>query len=207
MITQQPLKILIAEDQEFMNNIIRYQMEEIGHTVIGQAMNGRQTLELVETLRPDVVLLDIDMPEMDGLEAARLIKEKLPCPIVLLTSYNKPEWVRRASQLGVGAYLMKPPSAEDIERAMIMAVARFADLMELRRLNNELQLALDNVRVLTGLLPICANCKKIRDDKGYWEAVDGYFSKHSAVQFTHGICPDCTNKYFPEHESGTSKKV
>ena len=207
MITEQPFKILIAEDQEFMNNIIQYQMEEIGHIVIGQAMNGRQAVELVETLRPDVVLLDIEMPEIDGLEAARLIKEKHPCPIVLLTSYNRPEWVRRASQLGVGAYLMKPPSAEDIERAMIMAVARFADLMELRRLNNELQLALDNVRVLTGLLPICANCKKIRDDKGYWEAVDGYFSKHSGVQFTHGICPDCTDKYFPELEPGKSKNT
>jgi hypothetical protein len=102
---------------------------------------------------------------------------------------------------------MKPPSVEDIERAMIMAVARFADLTELRRLNNELQLALDNVKVLTGLLPICANCKKIRDDKGYWEAVDGYFTKHSGVRFTHGICPDCIEKYFPELEPGTSKNA
>ena len=207
MITQQPLKILIAEDQEFMNKIIQYQMEEIGHTVIGQAMNGRQAVELVEVLRPDVVVMDIEMPEMDGLEAAQLIKEKYPCPIVLLTSHDNPEWVRRASQLGVGAYLMKPPSAEDIERAMIMAIARFADLTELRRLNNELQLALDNVKVLTGLLPICANCKKIRDDKGYWEAVDGYFTKHSDVRFTHGICPDCIEKYFPELEPGTSKNA
>jgi AmiR/NasT family two-component response regulator len=207
MITQQPLKILIAEDQEFMNKMIQYQMEEIGHTVIGQAMNGRQAVELVEVLQPDVVLMDIEMPEMDGLEAAQLIEEKHPCPIVLLTSHDNPEMVRRASQLGVGAYLMKPPSAEDIERAMIMAVARFADLTELRRLNNELQKALDNVKVLTGLLPICANCKKIRDDKGYWEAVEGYFTKHSGVQFTHGICPDCTEKYFPELEPGTSKNA
>ena len=205
--TQQPLKVLIAEDQEFINKMIQYEMEGIGHTVIGQALNGRQAVELTAVLRPDVVLMDIEMPEMDGLEAARLIKEKYPCPVVLLTSHDDPEMVRRASQVGVGAYLLKPPSVEEIERALIMAVARFADLMELRRLNNELKIALDNVKVLSGLLPICANCKKIRDDKGYWEAVDGYFTKHSDVQFTHGICPDCIEKFYPEYKPGKSKNA
>ena len=205
--TQQPLKVVIAEDQEFINKMIQYQMEGIGHTVIGQALNGRQAVELAAALRPDVVLMDIEMPEMDGLEAARLIKEKHPCPVVLLTSHDDPEMVRLASQVGVGAYLLKPPSAEEIERALIMAVARFADLTELRRLNNELKIALDNVKVLSGLLPICANCKKIRDDKGYWEAVDGYFTKHSDVQFTHGICPDCIKKYYPEYKPGKSKML
>ena len=207
MMTQQPLKVLIAEDQEFINKMIQYEMEGIGHTVIGQALNGRQAVELTAVLRPDVVLMDIEMPEMDGLEAARLIKEKHPCPVVLLTSHDDPEMVRRASQVGVGAYLLKPPSVEEIERALIMAVARFADLTELRRLNNELKIALDNVKVLSGLLPICANCKKIRDDKGYWEAVDGYFTKHSDVQFTHGICPDCIEKFYPEYKSGKSKNA
>jgi YesN/AraC family two-component response regulator len=201
------LKVLIAEDQEFINKMIQYQMEGIGHTVIGQAMNGRQAVELVDVLQPDVVLMDIEMPEMDGLEAARLIKEKHPCPVVLLTSHDDPEMVRRASQVGVGAYLLKPPSVEEIERALIMAVARFADLTELRRLNNELKIALDNMKVLSGLLPICANCKKIRDDKGYWEAVDGYFSKHSDVQFTHGICPDCIEKYYPEFKPRKPKNA
>ena len=207
MMTQQPLKVLIAEDQEFINKMIQYEMEGIGHTVIGQALNGRQAVELTAVLRPDVVLMDIEMPEMDGLEAARLIKEKYPCPVVLLTSHDDPEMVRRASQVGVGAYLLKPPSVEEIERALIMAFARFADLTELRRLNNELKIALDNVKVLSGLLPICANCKKIRDDKGYWEAVDGYFTKHSDVQFTHGICPDCIEKFYPEYKPGKSKNV
>ena len=207
MMTQQPLKVLIAEDQVFINKMIQYEMEGIGHTVIGQALNGRQAVELTAVLRPDVVLMDIEMPVMDGLEAARLIKEKYPCPVVLLTSHDDPEMVRRASQVGVGAYLLKPPGVEEIERALIMAVARFADLMELRRLNNELKIALDNVKVLSGLLPICANCKKIRDDKGYWEAVDGYFTKHSDVHFTHGICPDCIKKYYPEYNPGKSKNA
>jgi YesN/AraC family two-component response regulator len=205
MITLQPLKVLIAEDQESINKLIQHQLEKIGHTVIGKAMNGRQAVELVNVLRPDVLLMDIEMPEMDGLEAARLIQEKYPCPVVLLTSHDDPEMVRRASHVGVGAYLLKPPSVEEIERAMIMAVARFADLMELRRLNNELRMALNDVKVLSGLLPICANCKKVRNDKGYWEAVEGYFSKHSDVQFSHGICPECIEKYYPEFKPGNRK--
>jgi YesN/AraC family two-component response regulator len=205
MITQQPLKVLIAEDQESINKLIQHQLVKIGHTVIGKAMNGRQAVELVKVLRPDVVLMDIEMPEMDGLEAARLIQEKYPCPVVLLTSHDDPEMVRRASLVGVGAYLLKPPSVKEIERTMIMAVARFADLTELRRLNNELRMALDDVKVLSGLLPICANCKKVRNDKGYWEAVEGYFSEHSDVKFSHGICPDCIDKYYPEYKPGKSK--
>ena len=206
MITQQSLKVLIAEDQEALILLIQLQLEKIGHTVIGKAINGLQAVELAGQFRPDVILMDIEMPEMDGLEAARLIQEKNPCPVVLLTSHDEPEMIRRASQIGVGAYLLKPPKAGEIERAMIMAVARFADLTELRRLNNELKIALDNVKTLRGLLPICASCKKIRNDTGYWEAVEGYFTKHSEVHFSHGICPDCIKKYYPEFIPKMSKK-
>jgi AmiR/NasT family two-component response regulator len=206
MITQQPLKVLIAEDQESINKLIQHQLEKIGHEVIGIAMNGSQAVELAGVLRPDAVVMDIEMPEMDGLEAARQIQEKYPCPVVLLTSHDEPEMVRLASQAGVGAYLLKPPRIEEIERALIIAAARFADLTELRRLNSELKIALDNVKVLRGLLPICACCKKVRGDKGYWEAVEGYFSKHSEIQFSHGICPDCIDKFYPEFKPKTLKK-
>lgn len=167
MITQKPLRVVIADDQESMSVIIRRQLVKIGHVVIGKATNGQQAVEMTQLLLPDIVLMDIEMPEMDGLEAARLIHEKCPRPVVLLTGHDDPEMVQRASQAGVGAYLMKPPSAPEIERSIVIAVARFADLMELRRLNIELKMALDNVKVLRGLIPICASCKKIRDDKGY----------------------------------------
>ena len=140
------------------------------------------------------------LPEMDGLEAAQQIQEKCPRPVVLLTGHDDPEMVRRASQVGVGAYLIKPPSAPELERTMIIAVARFADLMELRRLNIELQSALDNVKTLSGLLPICASCKKIRDDKGYWEAVETYFKKHTEIEFSHGLCPACISNLYPEYK-------
>jgi AmiR/NasT family two-component response regulator len=200
MVESKPLRVVIADDQESMSAIIRRQLIKIGHVVIGKATNGRQAVEMTQLLQPDIVLMDIEMPEMDGLEAARLIHEKSPRPVVLLTGHDDPEMVRKASQAGVGAYLMKPPSAPEIERAIIIAVARFADLMELRRLNIELQLALDNVKALKGLLPICAGCKKIRDDKGYWEGVETYIKKHADVEFSHGLCPECLTRLYPEYK-------
>ena len=200
MVESKPLRVVIADDQESMSAIIRRQLVKIGHVVIGKATNGRQAVEMTQLLQPDIVLMDIEMPEMDGLEAARLIHEQCPRPVVLLTGHDDPEMVRKASQSGVGAYLIKPPSAPEIERSIIIAVARFADLMELRRLNIELQLALDNVKALKGLLPICASCKKIRDDKGYWEGVETYIKKHADVEFSHGLCPGCITRLYPEYK-------
>jgi AmiR/NasT family two-component response regulator len=205
MSVQKSLRVVIADDQESMSAIIRRQLIKIGHVVIGRATNGRQAIEMTQLLQPDIVLMDIEMPEMDGLEASRQIHEKCPRPIVLLTGHDDPEMVRQASQAGVGAYLIKPPSAPEIERSIVIAVARFADLMELRRLNNELKTALDNVKVLKGLLPICASCKKIRDDKGYWQAVESYFKKHSEIEFSHGMCPDCLIKMYPEYKPKENK--
>jgi YesN/AraC family two-component response regulator len=174
-------------------------LEKIGHTVVGLAINGKEMVELTRSLRPDIVLTDIEMPIMDGLEATRLIQENTPTPVVLLTAHEELDMVQRASQVGAGAYLLKPPSAEDIERAMIIAIARFADLVELRRLNAELRRSLENEKILTGLLPICAHCKSIRNDKGYWEAVEGYITEHTEAHFSHSVCPSCMSKLYPEY--------
>jgi two-component system, response regulator PdtaR len=200
MTTQKRLRVLIVDDQESIRELLRRQLEKIGHTVVGKASNGIQAIELTESLEPDIVLMDIEMPKMDGLEATKIILDKYPRPVVLLTSHEDPEMVRRASQAGAGAYLLKPPSAEEIERTMIIAAARFADLLELRRLNAELKQALDNVKVLSGLLPICANCKSVRNDKGYWEAVEEYITENSEVHFSHSLCPACIDKLYPDYK-------
>ena len=100
-------------------------------------------------------------------------------------------------------------SRQEIERAIAIATARFGDMMALRRLNAELrnrnealQEALDKVKQLSGLLPICANCKKIRDDEGYWQDVAVYLREHSEAEFTHGLCPDCIKALYPEAKLG-----
>jgi AmiR/NasT family two-component response regulator len=198
MTVQKPLRILIVDDQESIRELLLRQLEKIGHLVAGMASNGQQAVELSGSLQPDVVLMDIEMPTMNGLDATRIIMEKSPRPVILLTSHENPEMVMQASRVGAGAYLLKPPSAQEIERTMVIAAARFADLMELRRLNSELKKALKNVKVLSGLLPMCANCKSIRNDKGYWKAVEEYITDNSEAHFSHSLCPACIDKLYPE---------
>jgi AmiR/NasT family two-component response regulator len=205
MTTQKSLRVLIVDDQESIRELLRRQLEKIGHTIVGRATNGLEAVELTESLLPDIVLMDIEMPKLDGLEATKIILEKYPRPIVLLTSHDDPEMVRRASQAGAAAYLLKPPSAEEIERTMIIASARFADVMELRRLNSKLKEALENVKVLSGLLPICANCKSIRNDGGYWKAVEEYISEKTDVHFSHSLCPACIDKLYPDYKPKKNK--
>jgi len=204
MIAKTSLRVLIVEDQDMISKAIKRQLEEIGHNVVGVALNGKQAVHMTEVHRPDVILMDIGMPEMDGLEATRLIHEKYPTPIVLLTGFDDPELIKQASVAGACAYLLKPTSAKEMERTMIFAVARFGDLMELRRVNSELKEAMDKVKMLNGLLPICAKCKKIRNDTGYWEAVEDYIMEHSDAHLSHSVCPECLAVLYPEFKPKTS---
>lgn len=132
-------QVLIAEDDYLVGEMIRGLLEEIGYRIVGEAADGREAVEMTRRLQPDVVLMDIKMPNVDGIEATRLIFESCPTPVVMLTAYESSELVERASAVGAGAYLVKPLSAPEIERAITVAAARFDDLMQLRYLNAELQ--------------------------------------------------------------------
>lgn len=192
------IAVLIAEDDPLVCQMIRGTLEDLGYRIVGEASDGQQAIELTQTLQPDVVLMDIEMPKLNGIEATRKIYEDCPTPVVMLTAYETAALVEQASLAGVGAYLIKPPRARELERAIVIAMARFHDLITLRRLNEALQTSLAKVKSLSGLLPICAACKKIRDDQGYWEQVEVYIRDHSEAEFTHGMCPDCMVKFYPD---------
>jgi CheY-like chemotaxis protein len=193
------IRVLIADDSARMRRVLQRLLSLMGYIVVGAAENGREALEIVLSTKPDVVLTDIEMPDMDGIETASTIQEQCPTPVVVLSAHQHPGLVERASAAGVGAYLVKPPSQEELRRAITIAIARHHDLIELRRLNAALTQALENVRSLRGLLPICAACKRIRNDKGYWQQVEDYVREHSDADFTHGICPECAHKLYPEY--------
>ncbi len=203
--TNHKMSVLIAEDDFMVAEAIQKEVEDLGYTVVGKAPDGRRAVEMTKSLQPDAVLMDIKMPDMDGLEATLRIYQTCPTPVVILTAYDSPDLVEQAGEVGAGAYLVKMPRAREIERGLTIAVARFDDMMELRRLNAELQsrnealqAALDKVKQLSGMLPICANCKKIRNDEGYWQDVAVYVRDHSEAEFTHGICPDCAKELYSE---------
>ncbi len=191
------IRVLIAEDDAMVARLTQRELESIGLTVVGIAPDGAQAVSLTAALKPDVVLMDITMPEMNGIDAAAALQADCPTPVVILTAHDASELVERATAAGVGAFVIKPPRADELERAIVIATARHADLLELRRLNQELQAALAEVKALKGLLPICCGCKKIRDDRDYWSEVEVYLMKHTDAKFTHGYCPTCLEKYFP----------
>ena len=126
------IKVLIVEDEALVSEIVRRALESAGYPVVGSAANGAEALEMALASRPDVVIMDIDLPDLDGLEVAHLLQAAKPLPIVVLTAHETPELIERAGAVGVGAYLTKPPNARELDRAIRISVARFAELQSLR---------------------------------------------------------------------------
>jgi AmiR/NasT family two-component response regulator len=192
------IRLVVAEDDFLVCEEIKRILRGSAYEVIGEAGTGGQAVRLVAELHPDAVLMDIKMPEMDGLEASRRITETCPTPIVIMTAYETADLVETASKTGVAAFLTKPPVLAEIDRAITIALARHADLMELRRVNQELQTALGEIKTLRGILPLCSFCKKIRTAEGTWENVDVYIHKHTEAEISHGLCPDCLKEHYPD---------
>jgi signal transduction histidine kinase len=132
-------RVLIAEDDYLVSEMVKGILREMNYKVIGEASTGHEAVKLTQQLHPDVILMDIRMPDMDGIEATRHIATRCPTPVVMLTAYETPDLVVRAGEAGAGAFLVKPPSATEIERTVTIAMARFEDLQKLRALNAELQ--------------------------------------------------------------------
>jgi len=198
MIIDKSIKILVVEDEYLVSEDIIRGLKAHGYVDIIEASDGEEAFEKTCALQPDVVLMDIMIPMLDGIEAARKIQDCCPTPIVIITAYESPDLLEKAVGAGVSAFLTKPPQQDEIERAIVIALARHADLMEVRRLNMELEKSLSEIKTLRGIIPICSYCKKIRDDKGLWEKLEAYLHSHSEAEFSHGVCPECYKKIMEE---------
>lgn len=124
----EPLRILVAEDEALTRTILRARLEKLGHQVVAEAENGVQAVEAARTHKPDAIIMDIRMPEMDGIEAARQIVGEKPTAILFLTAFSEDTLVEQASDAGALAYLMKPFRKEDLAPALEVAVRRFRQL-------------------------------------------------------------------------------
>ena len=133
------VKILIAEDDFLVSEMIEGELADAGYQTVGKAANGIKAVELTKSLQPDIVLMDIRMPEMTGLEATRQIMECCPTPVIILTAYDNIDMVENAGDAGVGAYLNKPLDARELEKAILIARARFNDIKELKEKNRQLE--------------------------------------------------------------------
>lgn len=142
------MKILIADDEAVIRIGLRAMLEDAGHQVVGMATNGRAALELAQSAKPDLVILDIKMPEMDGLETARHIMQKNPMPIVMLTAYSQRELVEQAKAAAVFGYLVKPVSEANLGMILELAQTRFKEWKELRQQVKDLQTSLETRDVI-----------------------------------------------------------
>lgn len=137
------LRVVIADNESLIRLDIREMLEDAGHEVVGEAINGRKAVELTRQHRPDLVLMDIKMPEMDGITAAGKIYETKIAPVILLTAFSQADIVEKAKDSGVLGYLVKPVQESQLFPAIEIALSRWQEMMgledELEKLKDSLE--------------------------------------------------------------------
>ena len=191
------MKILIADDEPLSLQLLKKTLESWNYEVVAVS-DGQQALaELQGSAPPRLAVLDWMMPGIDRVEVCRRARERLeaqPIHLMLLTSRSASEDIAEALQAGADDSVTKPFDRAEL-RARLSVGERMVRLeSELRDRVQELENALERVKQLQGLIPICSYCKKVRDDSDYWHRVERYIEKHTSAQFGHGVCPDCYEK-------------
>lgn len=220
--------ILIVDDEPLSVEMLGNMLADEYRVTL--AHSGHEALEIVSSNLPDLILLDILMPVMDGYEVFHLLKQNTALkdvPILFITAMGEVECESEGLEMGAADYIIKPfnPSLVRLRVKNHLEMKRQKDLLiaraaELQRLNSELareveerrcvQLANEQlikelreanaeVKTLSGLLPICASCKQVRDDQGYWSQLETYLSNHTEISFSHGLCNECAHKLYPKY--------
>ncbi|SPD73361.1 Two component system response regulator [uncultured Desulfobacterium sp.] len=194
-----PDRILVVEDETNVAEVMRARMESFGYEVCDIVSSGKKALSAMERCHPDIVIMDIKIKgDMDGIECAGRIRAKFDVPIIYLTSFTDEKLLQRAQATEPFGYIIKPYEAKQLHIALKMALYQHRQDRDRRKLVADLKDDLEKVKKLSGFLPICSCCKKIRNATGYWEQVEAYIKKNSEAEFTHGICPECAQKLYPE---------
>ncbi len=141
-------RVIIADDESLIRMDLREMLTNLGYLVVGEVADGRSAVNQARELRPDVVIMDIKMPDMDGIDAARVLTEERVAPVVLLSAYSQRELVQRAREAGVVAYLVKPYREEELTPAIEVALARFAEFKDLQKQVNDLAEALETRKLV-----------------------------------------------------------
>ena len=195
------MRILIAEDDATSCVVLSGILSKAGNTVVETTNGDDAWRALAVPGAPEMVILDCLMPGLPGLEVLRRLRAvptTQPVYAILLTSRGTKADIVEGLDAGANDYLVKPFDPAEL-LARVSVGRRMLDLQQsLAARIAELRLANEQIKTLRGVVPICANCKKIRDDQGYWNQVEVYVRDHTEATFTHGICPDCVRKLYPE---------
>ncbi len=170
-------RILIVDDDPVNMQLLEDLLNENGYRVDASS-DGKSALEFIENESPDLILLDVMMPGLDGYEICEKLKSNIETkhiPVIFLTAKNDVEDVVRGFKVGGVDYVSKPFNSEEL----------------IARVNTHIE-----IKMLRGLLPICASCKSIRDDDGYWQSVETYFEQNNITEFSHTVCEKCADKLY-----------
>ena len=212
------MAILIVDDSKHIHTQLEVMLKGAGLTDLYFSESAEKAIELITSadkggkgVDVDMILMDIEMEEeMDGIEATQLIKSKTDfqdTPIIMVTGDTCSESLQKAFSAGAVDYITKPIRKIEL-LARVRSFLKLKQAVDDRKareaekemLIKELQEVLAKVKLLNGLLPICASCKKIRDDNGYWNQIEVYIRDHSEADFSHGICPACETKLYGDDD-------
>lgn len=200
------VRILIAEDDFTSRTLLAAVLKKNGYEVLETADGTEAWQELQQPDAPKLAILDWMMPGLDGLEVVsrvRAMQSPQPPYLIILTTRDEKADIVAGLNAGADDYLTKPFDIGEL-RARVEVGKRMLELQaRLVTKIEELRLAMEEIKTLRGIVPICANCKKVRTDAGYWQQVEVYVSEHTEAQFSHGICPACMQELYPDfYEAG-----
>ncbi len=201
------MSILVVDDSEATRSVLQMILEGAGYKqilLVESAHEAFQRLSLANSDAPaedvELVLMDIKMPEMDGVEACRQIKADSryqDLPIVMVTAMTEAGFLQAAFAAGAADYVTKPVDQLELLTRLRSTVNLKREMDRRKAREKELEQALQEIKVLRGILPICARCKRIRDEGGQWYSVESYIKSHTEADFSHMICPECLDRHFP----------
>ena len=196
-------KVLVADDDPVSRLLLEATLRDLGYDVTGVRDGTEALAELGQVDGPQVAILDWEMPGLSGPEVCREVRARRPdAPVYLLlvTVRGGSSNIVAGLRSGANDYLTKPFDRDEFAARLAVATSFLSMQLSLAHRVEELEHALAHIKTLRGLLPICAWCKKIRDDGNYWRQVEDYVAHHTDARFTHGICPSCEERLDDEAE-------
>jgi response regulator NasT len=178
----QSLRIVIADNESIIRMDLKELLEEAGHTVVGEAADGVKAIELARRHKPDLVIMDIKMPEMDGITASKIISNEKIAPVLLLTAFSQKEIVDKAKDSGVLAYLVKPVKEANLFPAIEIALSRFQEFSELERELEEVKNSLETRKILDRAKGILMDAHSLSESEAYRRIQQYSMAKRKSIR-------------------------
>ena len=160
-------RVIIADDESIIRMDVREMLTNLGYLVVGEVGDGRSAVNLARELKPDIVVMDIKMPDMDGIEAAKILTEEKIAPVLLLTAYSQRDLVERAKEAGVAGYIVKPFQESDLAPAIEVALARFREFQALEQEVEDLQEALETRKLVDRAKGILMDTQGLKEAEAF----------------------------------------